>query len=137
VAESGRYTILNLGVSAAHLAAQDFLVVDVNALESGANITSICSGERTPKGQYSCASNPCDSGDYPRAATYCRSLVGWDIPPDTSGEVSRQLSFPFSTVGYQRLHILTSVCERPTANSPCDYDVAQSNHIDLTVPSAT
>jgi hypothetical protein len=136
IEQSGRYTILNLDISASHLATQDFLVVNVNALESPDNIASICSDQPTPKGQYPCTSDPCDAGNYPLAATYCRSLVGWDIPPDTTGEADRQLTLPFSTARYQRLHITTAVCERATSTAACNYDVAQTNHIDLAIPSA-
>jgi hypothetical protein len=132
--QTGSHGVVTLDVSASRLAAEDFVVVNVTALESHPSITSACGDVPTVPGDYSCAADPCSS-NYPNAARYCDSLVGWDVPPDAAGNVDRQLTFPFSTATYQRLHIETYTCERSTLKTAAVCDLGQSNHIDLAVPS--
>jgi hypothetical protein len=132
--QTGAQGVVTLDISASHLATEDFVVVNVTALESHASIASICRNAATVPGDYPCAADPCND-IFPTAAGHCDSLVGWDIPPDATGNVNRQLTFPFSTVTYQRLHIETSTCRRANLNTPAVCNLGQSNHIDLAVPS--
>jgi hypothetical protein len=133
--ESGGNTVLTLSVTVSHLPVQDFLNVNVRGLLAGPGHSAkhLCAGTRSNGDHYSCLEDPCG---YAKVAPYCNSLVAWDVPPDTSGDVDRQLTVPFLTGAFQRVHISSAVCERATESSTCNFKLAPNTFLDLEVPAS-
>lgn len=124
--------VLSLSVSASHLVTVDFVRLEVSALPSSDRTSVLCKNVVTTPGGFSCAQDPCS---YTTVQNQCTFVAGWDIPPDSEGNVSHELTFPFSTASYRQLHIETQVCQRRSVSSPCDYDLAPRAHLELVVPS--
>jgi hypothetical protein len=128
--EQGAQGVVTLGVSASQLAPQDYVVVHVYGLESRVHIATICEEAGPRVDPRSCEQDPCYY-----FGRYCPDLVLMDVPVDSSGDVDRHLTFPFSTASYQRLHIETYTCLRAVGSSHCnETGQEQYNLTDIAVP---
>jgi hypothetical protein len=128
---SGSESTINLTVSGFHLPDRDLVVVTVTALRSGTAVASACKGVPSARGGFACPADPC--GYATVAATSCDNLVGWDIPPDSSGNVDHVLAFPFATASYQALHVITQICGRSSLTAACSYTGTPDSQLNLAV----
>jgi hypothetical protein len=135
--ETGTQGVVNLAVSAQHLAIEDEALVMVNAVPSklptgrALSIASICKRNYAPGDVSSCESDPCDSN-----GINCQTLLVWGLPPDATGVVNTRITFPFSAAAYQWLQVVSYTCKQTPSAANCSNLSGVYNGINLAVPSS-
>ncbi len=105
--------VLVLSAASAKVPIPDRVTIIVRGLSRNVNIGRFCAGKPMKPEFLPCSVDPCDYG------IFCKTLVGWMLPPDGQGDVRETLVLPFSAVLYQRLQVSDKICERARVDGNC------------------
>jgi hypothetical protein len=121
--------VLALSVSSQKVPVADRVEITVRGLPRTVNITTLCPPKmKIGPDAFPCPVDPCSH-------TYCKTLIGWMLPPDQMGSVSEKLVVPFSAALYQRLEVLDQLCEPTRAKGFCTAVALVGSNLELQVPS--
>jgi hypothetical protein len=113
-ATSSGTDVIVLSATAAKVPIPDRVNIIVRGLARNKDIGLLCAGRSMNPGGLPCSVDPCD---YKKI--FCKTLVGWTLPPDGQGGVVETLVLPFSAVLYQRLQVVDQICERARVDGNC------------------
>lgn len=105
--------VVVISAASAKVPIPDRVQIIVRGLARNANIRQLCAGKSMNPEFLPCPVDPCDY------RIFCKTLVGWTLPPDGQGDVRETLVLPFSAVLYQRLQVSGQICERAMVDGNC------------------
>jgi hypothetical protein len=119
--------VLSVSAASQKVPVADRVQITVRGLPRGASISAICQGQPSPgPDMFPCSVDPC-------RFMYCKTLVGWMLPPDGTGSVSETLVLPFSAQLYQRLEVIDLLCEPTRVQGLCVQQSSVGTNLEIQV----